>query len=140
MRLIDYGVPSSRITVAADMAWLLDPASSEFGGALLQKLGVDQSKKLIGVNAMAETAALEKEPKLFAMLAAALDAVIDREDANVIFLANEIRTEPTFDDAAHRQILGQMKRAPSSRRPGSKSPGLRIPPPGKWKKRTAQSW
>jgi polysaccharide pyruvyl transferase WcaK-like protein len=109
-RLLEYGVPAANVTTAADMGWLLDPVSKDEGESLLRKSGIDPAQKLIGVNAMAESAALRKEPALFDKLAAVLDGLIDRHDAHVLFLANEIRLDDTFDQAAHRQIRLRMRR------------------------------
>jgi polysaccharide pyruvyl transferase WcaK-like protein len=110
-RLTEYGVSPELITVAADMAWLLEPASLEFGEHRLRKWGVDPLRPLIGVNLVNENSIFDREPRLVDELAAALDELSDRMDARVIFLSNEIREEPTFDKAAALQIISHMKRA-----------------------------
>jgi len=110
LRLLEYGVDASAITIAGDMAWLLEPVAAAEGQAILREAGINPSRKLIGVNAMAETAALAKEPALFEKLALCLDALIQKHDAEVLFLANEIRPDDSFDQAAHRQIRLRMRR------------------------------
>lgn len=109
-RLLEYGVDASAITIAADMAWLLEPVAASEGRAILREAGIEPSGKLIGMNAMAESAALAKEPALFTKLAECLDALIEKHDADVLFLANEIRPDDSFDQAAHRQIRLRMRR------------------------------
>jgi hypothetical protein len=39
-RLLDLGVAPDLITIAADMAWLLDPAEPAYGRKVTQRLGL----------------------------------------------------------------------------------------------------
>jgi len=110
-RLAEYGVPSDRITVAADMAWLLRPVTNEFGRRLLTSLGVDLRGPVIGVNVNIEKDMKERQPQLLRIVAEALDALIERNGAHVIFLCNEIRDDDIFDLAASREIRSSMRRA-----------------------------
>ena len=111
-RLIEYGVPPDVITVAADMAWLIEPATAEFGRDHLRRLGRrSRSSPLIGVNLVNENSVFDRQPEMVEALAAALDELADQMDARVIFLANEVREDSTFDKAAAMQVIARMKRA-----------------------------
>ncbi len=109
-RLIDYGVAGERVTVAADLAWMLREEPADFGRKYLERLGVDLNRFIVGVNVNGERFALKKEPELFEKLAAFLDAVIETSGATVLFLCNEVREEESFDKASHRKIIQRMKR------------------------------
>ncbi|HEX5006052.1 MAG TPA: polysaccharide pyruvyl transferase family protein [Hyphomonadaceae bacterium] len=109
-RLLDYGAPADRVTVAADMAWLIRKAGPTFGQEVLQP-HLASGRPLIAVNINAETEMLERAPALLQNLARALDALIDRHDARVIFFFNETRQDPTYDIAAAKQLTGMMRRA-----------------------------
>lgn len=110
-RLTEYGVSPDRITVAADMAWLLQAATPEFGRDSLRRWGIDPRPRLIGVNLVNENSFLDQHPEAVASLAAALDALADQMDARILFLANEVREHSTFDKAAALKVIGRMKRA-----------------------------
>lgn len=111
-RLLEMGVPASRITVAADMAWLLTPASAEFGRkALAERLPPADGRPLVGVNVNAEPAMLEQCPQMFDVLAKALDRIVTEQKARIVFLSNEIREEPSYDLAAARRVHALMTRA-----------------------------
>ena len=101
-RLVDYGIPREQVTVTADMAWLLDPASPDWGRQRLHDWGVPDDRTLIGVNLLGEKAVLQREPHLFEKVAQFLDHVVEAYGAFVLFLANEVRDEETFDTAAAR--------------------------------------
>lgn len=110
-RLINMDVPIDRITVAADMAWLLSPASPDFGRkALAEYVPQSDGRPLIGVNMNAEAAMLAESPKMFEILAEALDGIVTDHNARVIFLSNETRDEPTYDWETSKRILARMKR------------------------------
>jgi len=109
-RLLDLNVPASRITVAADMAWLMPRADLDHGRQVLAR-HLDSRRPLIGVNINAEPAVMERAPRFFENLAAALDAIIDEHDARVVFMFNEVREGPTYDIAAAEQVKGLMRRA-----------------------------
>jgi len=108
-RLIDYGVRPERITVAADMAWLLDAVSPDFGQALLSQLGVKLNRIIIGVNVNIEKFVRERQPLLLKIVAELLNKLIDQHDAQVIFLCNEVREGDTFDAAASREVVASMR-------------------------------
>lgn len=108
-RLIDLDVPASRVTVAADMAWLIPRADLEYGRQALRP-HLEAGHPLIGVNINAETSVLERAPLLFETLATALDAMIEEHNARVIFLFNEIREGPTYDMAAADRVKSLMRR------------------------------
>jgi polysaccharide pyruvyl transferase WcaK-like protein len=110
-RLTEYGVPAPRMTVAADMAWLIDAASTEFGRSHLARLGVDPAQALIGINLVNENSVFEREPDLVESLAAAIDELVTAVDGRAIFLANEVREDATFDTAAANTVIARMTRA-----------------------------
>jgi polysaccharide pyruvyl transferase WcaK-like protein len=107
-RLLELGVSGERVTVAADMAWLIPPASADFGRRLLG-IHAPTGGRLVGVNVNAEQALLAREPKLFEKLAAALDRVIEAHRFRVMFLCNEIREGETYDKAAAGMVLSHMR-------------------------------
>jgi polysaccharide pyruvyl transferase WcaK-like protein len=110
-RLSEYGVPGGRITVAADMAWMLDSVTKDFGERYLAGLGIDPSTPCVGVNLTGEQFALAQQPELFSRIAAFLDAITENSARRVLFLANEVRDEDTFDAAASRKVIASMKNA-----------------------------
>lgn len=109
-RLLDLVVPESRITVAADMAWLLPRSDLAYGRKTLGDR-VETGRPLIAVNLNAEASVLERAPGLYATLAAALDRIIDAHNARVVFLFNEIREGPSYDMATAEQVRRLMNRA-----------------------------
>jgi polysaccharide pyruvyl transferase WcaK-like protein len=108
---VECGVKPDAVTVAADMAWLIEPAGTDFGRDCLHMWGFDMQRPLIGVNLVNENLLFEQQPLLVDELAAALDALACLMDASVIFLSNEIREGPTFDKAAALQVMQKMKRS-----------------------------
>jgi polysaccharide pyruvyl transferase WcaK-like protein len=109
-RLVEYGVPPGRVTVAADLAWLLDGASTEWGSAYLAQLGVRPDAPVVSVNVTNERFVAEGAPELFGNLAAALDRIVDEHDAQILFLCNEVREGQTFDRMASERVRGLMTR------------------------------
>jgi polysaccharide pyruvyl transferase WcaK-like protein len=109
-RLLSWGVGSNRVTVAADMAWLLRQQSAEFGQRTLRALNVSLDQPLIAVNVNNEDVVLQREPKLFETLAECLDTQIESRGARVLFICSEVRDEPSFDKATAQRVLGLMKR------------------------------
>jgi polysaccharide pyruvyl transferase WcaK-like protein len=107
-RLTEYGVPPGQITVAGDLAWLLDAADPSFGRAQLRRWGVDPDTPLLGVNVNGERFVLEREPRFFDKVAALLDAVVESREIRVLFFCNEIREGETFDKAASEQVRARM--------------------------------
>lgn len=107
-RLRQYGVAAERVTVAADMAWLLNPVSPDWGRQRLNEWGLT-GRRLMGVNVLAEPATLRREPDLFPKLAALLDDAVERHGLFVLFLANEVRSDRSFDSAVAASVRGLMK-------------------------------
>jgi polysaccharide pyruvyl transferase WcaK-like protein len=108
-RLAQYGIPDQRITVAADMAWMLDPVPRDFGKRCLVDLGIDPSTHCVGVNLTGERFALAQQPELFSKIAAFLDVITEKSAVHVLFLANEVRDGEAFDAAASRKVIAGMK-------------------------------
>jgi polysaccharide pyruvyl transferase WcaK-like protein len=109
-RLLELAVPAERVTVAADMAWLMRSAGGAFGEQLLKELGVDAGRALIGVSLVNENACFDRQTHLGPEIACALDRLIDELDAQVIFLAQEVRDQPEFDRAAALRVSQLMAR------------------------------
>jgi polysaccharide pyruvyl transferase WcaK-like protein len=65
--------------------------------------------RLVGVNVNAESALVEREPKLFEKLAAVLDGLIEAHQVRVVFLCNEVREDETFDKAAATAVKLHMR-------------------------------
>lgn len=111
-RLIDMGVLKNRITVAADMAWLLEAASPDYGRRMLsQHIDLTDGRPLVGVNVNAEVSVMQRAPRMLDILANALDAMIDEHNARVVFLFAETRDGPTYDMAAAERVKSLMRRA-----------------------------
>jgi polysaccharide pyruvyl transferase WcaK-like protein len=110
-RLASWGVDPARLTVAADLAWLLSPVSRDFGTRTLAGLGVPAGVSIIGVNVNNEAAVLQREPRLFEKVAATVDRVLERPDTYAVFFCSEVREGPSFDKAAALKVLAAMKRA-----------------------------
>jgi polysaccharide pyruvyl transferase WcaK-like protein len=111
-RLLDMEVPPDRIRVAADMAWLLEPASPDYGRkALAAHMPLDDGRPLVGVNINAEQSMLEDSPRMFEILAAALDRVVIEHRARIVFLSAETREEPAYDLTAGKRVAALMERA-----------------------------
>jgi polysaccharide pyruvyl transferase WcaK-like protein len=109
-RLEEYGVESETVTVAADMAWLLHPVPHSAGPQALARLGIRRSARLVGVNLTNEAFVAERDPHLFDKFAAALDIMIGKNGWQILFLANEVREDDSFDLAASKKVLRQMVR------------------------------
>ena len=109
IRLAACGVPADRMTVAADLAWLLPPMASDFGQSVLRDLHVPESPRLIGINLTNEAFVATQAPHLFEEVSIFLDTLIERADTFVLFLANEIRPDESFDTTASRKVLARMR-------------------------------
>ena len=118
-RLLRYGVPPDRVTVAADLAWLIDPMDPAAGDAHLRRLGLPNAHPLVAVSVCNERHCFTNHPGMTDALAATLDALIQEFDARVLFLCAEVRRDDEFDYAAAEKVRGRMKR----------SEGAFIPPP-----------
>src|ERR1044072_342878 len=108
-RLLEYGVKAERVSVAADLAWTLDARGDEYGRGLLTKLGVDVNRYLVGVNLRNEAFVNHKEPRLFEKTAEFLDGIIEKQNAKILFFANEVREGESFDKAASQKAIACMK-------------------------------
>lgn len=107
-RLTAYGVAPNRITVAADLAWTLPPVTGERGRDRLREWGVDVGRTLIGVNVTNERFVRAQEPRLLERMADALDALVEKYDVGLVFLANEVRDDDAFDAYASRHVVSAM--------------------------------
>jgi polysaccharide pyruvyl transferase WcaK-like protein len=108
-RLVEYGVAADRVTVAADLAWMLEAAPGDFGQRALTKLGLNLGDYLVGVNLTNERFVNDEAPRLFEKVAEFLDELVERRDARVLFFSNEVREGDTFDKAAGKKALALMK-------------------------------
>ncbi|HYV99164.1 MAG TPA: polysaccharide pyruvyl transferase family protein [Gemmatimonadaceae bacterium] len=107
-RLLEYGVDPSAVTPTADLAWLLDAAPVDTGRAMLERLGVDVSRPLVGVNVNIEHFVREQQPHLLTAIAAFLDGLVRSRGVHVIFLCNEVRDGSTYDLAASQELIASM--------------------------------
>ena len=110
-RLVSAGVAKDRITIAADLAWLIESANDPGMSRRLDDLGIGAPKTLIGVSVCNENLCLDRHPEMRDALAHALDALISERDALAIFLCAEVRDEPEFDRAAAERVRARMSRA-----------------------------
>jgi polysaccharide pyruvyl transferase WcaK-like protein len=108
-RLVEYGIPPERITAAADLAWLLDSVSTEYGESCLRKLGLDPREPLVGVNINHEPRMTDCEPLFLEKITESLDELIETQGVSVIFLCNEVRDEEKFDKAVGEKVRRAMK-------------------------------
>ena len=110
-RLTEYGVPADSITVAADMAWLLDPVSSSWGREYLLRLGIDAERPLIGINVNNEPFMQREAPDLLKHVAPFLDTLIENHEAMALFFCNDVNEGVTKDIAASTTVRQSMKHA-----------------------------
>jgi polysaccharide pyruvyl transferase WcaK-like protein len=108
-RLVAYGVPEARVTVAADLAWTLEPGRPEASEDVPACLQARAGELLVGVNVTNERFVVERAPRLFEDLARCLDALVERFSARVVFFCNEIREGQSFDKAASLIVIGHMR-------------------------------
>jgi polysaccharide pyruvyl transferase WcaK-like protein len=108
-RLVSWGVAQDRVTVAADLAWLIPPQSVDFGRDTLRKLNLPGQEPIIGVNLNNEPVVLERQPRFFEKLGEFLDRLIESRGATVLFFCSEVREGPSFDKAAAQRVLALMK-------------------------------
>lgn len=106
-RLIEYGVPESRITLAADLAWLIEPATPDFGQKRLQALGIDPQSKVIGVNLAHEL--FDEHPHLAETLARELDTLVTDTDSRIIFFVHDVSEVADRDLAAAQKIMARLQ-------------------------------
>jgi polysaccharide pyruvyl transferase WcaK-like protein len=110
-RLIEWGASADTITVAADLAWLIESVDDVFAASRLAHWGLDSCRSLIGVNLVNENSVFDQHPQMAAALATALDSIISETNAKVLFLSQECRSGPTFDSAAAARVVSQMNSA-----------------------------
>lgn len=110
-RLTEYGVPADSITVAADMAWLLDPVSFSWGREYLLRMGVDTEKPLVGVNVNNEPFMQRDAPELLENLARFLDELVGKHAATTLFFCNDVIEGATKDKAASTRVRNSMRNA-----------------------------
>jgi polysaccharide pyruvyl transferase WcaK-like protein len=108
-RLVEYKVPTERVTVAADLAWMLDTVSPDFGAQCLRQLGIDPQEPLVGVNINNECHMTEREPLFFEKVTAFLDEIIARHNVRLVFLCNEVREAESFDKATSQRLMNSLK-------------------------------
>lgn len=109
-RLTESGIPPDRITVAADLAWLLAPVSEDFGRKTLGELDLASVDPLIGINVNNEPVILERDPSFFEKLGAFADRLIELHGARVLFFCSEVREGSSFDKAGGGMVLAAMRR------------------------------
>ncbi len=107
-RLINYGASPERITIAADMAWLLEPVSTDFGDRYLTKIGLARHDRILGVNVNSECFMLMQEPLFFQKIGKFLDMMIERHKFTVLFLCNEVREDKAADKATSLSVVAHM--------------------------------
>jgi polysaccharide pyruvyl transferase WcaK-like protein len=110
-RLVSWGVPEPRVTVAADLAWLLPPQSDQFGTRTIRALNLFPNERFIGVNLNNEKVILERDPQFFEKMATFLDRLIGTSHAPVLLFCSEVREGPTFDKAAAEKVRALMRRS-----------------------------
>jgi polysaccharide pyruvyl transferase WcaK-like protein len=108
-RLIEYGVAPERVRVAADMAWLLELVSPDWGREQLRTWGVSTEGCLVGVNLMNEKPVRERHPHLFETVAPFLDYLVENYGASILFLANDVKESLGLDRSATLRTLAVMK-------------------------------
>jgi polysaccharide pyruvyl transferase WcaK-like protein len=108
-RLTLWGVSPDRVMVAADMAWLLSPATTAFGRGQLDALHMRGDAPIVGVNVNNEAVILEREPRFFETLASFLDDLIETRGARVLFFCSEVRPDPEYDHAAAQRVQAAMR-------------------------------
>jgi polysaccharide pyruvyl transferase WcaK-like protein len=88
---------------------LLEPVSTDWGKRQLGNWGVADDSWVIGVNLMNEKPVLDRHPEFLNTVAAFLDILVERHNAVVLFLANDIHKCDGFDQSAARCTLGAMR-------------------------------
>ena len=106
-RLVACGVDGGRVTVAADLAWTLEPVAPA-DDSRPECLQARQGEELVGVNVTNERFVAERAPHLLEALAQLFDRLIEKRNIRVAFFCNEIREDDAFDKAASEHILRHM--------------------------------
>jgi polysaccharide pyruvyl transferase CsaB len=89
------------IVVTADPALLLDPAP--FSEQMLEREGLDGKRRLVGISVRERGGASETADDYHALLADAADFIVERYDAEVVFVALERQ-----DIREAHRVVGQM--------------------------------
>ena len=111
VRLAHYGVDQRRVTVAADLGWLVPPVDTSFGMRWLDHLERRGDTPLIGVNLTHDRWSLDLLPELPSLIARVLDSMINRSGAHVMLFANEVREGQGFDSTGIQEVLTRANRA-----------------------------
>ena len=103
--LTHLGVSDSSIMVGADLAWLYKQSKDLREWALdkWETLGLDLKRPLIGINVVNEV--WQENMSAKKVIALALEKIIKRTGAQIIFVCNEIRQGKFFDTEAARQMM-----------------------------------
>jgi polysaccharide pyruvyl transferase WcaK-like protein len=104
-RLRRYGVDDWKVTVAADLAWLVPSVDASFGTRYLHELGFDGRRPLVGVNVTNDRWSREQVPGLLSVVAEVLDSLISECDIDVMLFPNDVREGFGFDSWALRHIM-----------------------------------
>ncbi len=110
-RLTECGVPGGSVTVAGDMAWLLEPVPPSWGRDYLKTLGVDVDRPIVGVNVNNEPFMQRGAPRLLSHVGEFLDQLVERHGATPLFLCNDVSDGPTYDMAAGALVRRAMRHA-----------------------------
>jgi len=108
-RLAGYGVPSEKIDVTADLAWLLDGVNGSTGRKARESVAAEGGEFVAGVNMTNEPWMEPLNPFFFREVARALDTLCVERRARIIFFSNEIRDRRPFDREAARKCAALMK-------------------------------
>ena len=107
----EIGVSPERVTEICDPAFLLGSKVNPAEGVdILKSIGVQKmaGRPLIGVSVVNE--GFEKGRDYKAKIAAICDLLVERLNAEIIFLYSEIREGEFFDQAASRDVKALMKK------------------------------
>ena len=107
--LVALGVPSDRVVVGADWAWLYQPIQDKQNWAAKQwqSLGVDLDRPLVAVNVVNEIWGGVTPAKQ--VIATALDQIAQMMGAQIAFLCHETREEEFADIFAARTVMSLMR-------------------------------
>ena len=108
-RLLRYGIEATRVNVAADLAWLLEPAEKEFAKTEFEKKGIRGRGPTIGVNLIDEPYSRREVPELSKRVAEVLDFLVKEHEARIVFFCNDVREAEGFDKAANQNVRIQMR-------------------------------
>lgn len=104
--LLAAGVSAERITLGADLAWLLD-RSSHMAAARAEMQQLTGGRPALAVNVVHED--WTQNDRFYQTVAADLDAIHDATGMVTVFLCNEIREGEFYDAAAVQHVMRSMK-------------------------------